>query len=163
MKQPIGFIGLGNMGLPMANNLIDAGYKLKVYNRTAEKAQSLIAKGAELAQTSTDAVTPGGIMITMLPNDHIVEGTVLGDDGILKQLGRDGIHLSMSTLSPATVEKLAQAHQQAGAYYLASPVLGRPDVAQAGKLNICLSGDSAAKEKVQPLLEVLGQKVYDFG
>ena len=163
MQQAIGFIGLGNMGLPMATNLIDAGYKLKVYNRTAEKAQPLIDKGAELANTPPDAVTPGGVVVTMLPDDRIVESVVLGKDGILKQLGKDGIHLSMSTLSPATADKLAQAHQEAGAYYLASPVLGRPDVAEAGKLNICLSGNPAAKERVQPLLEVLGQKVYDFG
>ena len=163
MKQPIGFIGLGNMGLPMANNLLDAGYKLKVYNRTAEKAQPLIDKGAELADTPLDAVTPGGIVITMLPNDRIVESIVLGEDGILRKLGKDGIHLSMSTLSPATAKKLAQAHQDINAYYLASPVLGRPDVASEGNLNICVSGNSAAKERVKPLLEVLGQKVYDFG
>ena len=163
MKQPIGFIGLGNMGLPMASNLIDAGYKLKVYNRTAEKAQPLIDKGAELAETPADVVTPGGIVITMLPNDDVVESTVLKEDGILPYLGKDGIHLSMSTLSPATANKLAQAHQEVNAYYLASPVLGRPDVAQAGQLNICLSGNPDAKKRVQPLLEVLGQKVYDFG
>ena len=163
MKQPIGFIGLGNMGLPMANNLIDAGYKLKVYNRTAEKAQLLIEKGAELANTPLDAITPGGIVITMLPNDRVVESVVLGEDGILRKLGKDGIHLSMSTLSPATAKKLAQAHQDTNAYYLASPVLGRPDVASEGKLNICLSGNPTAKERVQPVLEALGQKVYDFG
>ena len=163
MKQPIGFIGLGNMGMPMASNLIDAGYKLKVYNRTAEKAQPLIDRGAELADTPLDVVIEGGIVITMLPNDKVVENVVLGEGGILQRLGKDGIHLSMSTLSPATANKLAQAHQDVNAYYLASPVLGRPDVAQAGQLNICLSGNPDAKKRVQPLLEVLGQKVYDFG
>ncbi len=163
MKQPIGFIGLGNMGLPMATNLINAGYKLKVYNRTAKKAQPLIEQGAELAETPADAVTPGSIVITMLSNDRAVESVVLEEDGILKQLGDDGIHLSMSTIAPSTAEKLAQAHQEAGSYYLASPVLGRPNAADAGKLNICLSGNSTAKERVQPLLEVMGQKVYDFG
>ena len=163
IKQPISFIGLGNMGLPMANNLIDAGYQLIVYNRTAEKARPLVDKGAELAETVSDAVTPGGIVITMLPNDSVVESVVFEEDGILQQLGKEGIHLSMSTLSPATADKLTQAHQDLGAYYLASPVLGRPDFAEAGKLNICLAGDPAAKERVKPLLEVLGQKVYDFG
>ena len=163
MKQPIGFIGLGNMGLPMAANLIDAGYKLKVYNRTAKKARPLIEKGAELADTPLDAIAPGGIVITMLPNDNVVESIVLGENGILQKLGKDGIHLSMSTLSPATAKKLATAHQDIGAYYLASPVLGRPDVAEAGKLNVCLSGNSAAKERVRSILKVLGQKVYDFG
>ena len=163
MKQPIGFIGLGNMGLPMATNLINAGYKLKVYNRTAQKAQPLIEKGAELANTPPDVATPGGIVITMLPNDDVVESTVLGENGILSYLGKDGIHLSMSTLSPATAEKLAKTHSSAGSYYLASPVLGRPDAAEAGKLYICLSGNPNAKKRVQPLLKILGQKVYDFG
>ena len=163
MKQPIGFIGLGNMGLPMATNLIDAGYKLKVYNRTAEKAQPLVEKGAELADSPADAIVTGGIVITMLPNDRVVENVFLLDNGVLEKLGEEGIHLSMSTLSPTTAEKLAKAHQKAGAYYLGSPVLGRPDVAEAGKLNICLSGNNKAKERVKPLLEVLGQKVYDFG
>ena len=163
MKQPIGFIGLGNMGIPMATNLIDAGFELKVYNRTAEKAQPLIDKGATLADSPAEAITTGGIVITMLPNDRIVKEIFLSGDGILEKLGQDGIHLSMSTLSPAAAVELGKAHQEVGAYYLGSPVLGRPDVAVAGKLNICLSGNSKAKERVQPLLEILGQKVYDFG
>lgn len=163
MNEPIGFIGLGNMGLPMAINLVEAGYTLEVYNRTPQKAQPLIEKGAKLKNTSGEVVSSKGIVITMLPNDRVVEKVVFGENGILKQLGEESIHLSMSTLSPAIAKKLAQAHEKKGAYYLAAPVLGRPDVAEAGKLNICLSGNSIAKKRVQPLLEVLGDKVYDFG
>ena len=163
MSELIGFIGLGNMGLPMATNLVEAGYTLQVYNRTPQKAQPLVEKGAKLKNTSGEVVKSKGVVITMLPNDRIVEEVVFSENGILEQLGDESIHLSMSTLSPATAEKLTRAHEKKGAYYIAAPVLGRPDVAEAGKLNICLSGSSIAKKRVQPLLKVLADKVYDFG
>ncbi len=81
----------------------------------------------------------------------------------MSKLGTDGIHLSMSTVSPATAQKLAQLHQQQGSHYLASPVFGRPDAVVARKLWICLSGNGAAKERVRPMLDKLGQGVFDFG
>jgi 3-hydroxyisobutyrate dehydrogenase-like beta-hydroxyacid dehydrogenase len=163
MNKVIGFVGLGNMGLPMASNLIEAGYTLRVYNRTAEKAQPLIAQGAELADNPANVVEPDGIAITMLSNDQALEEVVLGENGILHKLGSGGIHLSMSTVSSATANKLAKHHKQRGAHYLAAPVFGRPDAAAARKLWICLSGNGVAKERVLPLLNILGQGVFDFG
>ena len=163
MNNIIGFVGLGNMGLPMASNLVEAGYTLRVYNRTAEKAQQLIAQGAELADNPANVVEPDGIAITMLSNDQALEEVVLGENGILDKLGSGGIHLSMSTVSSATANKLAKHHEQRGAHYLAAPVFGRPDAAAARKLWICLSGNGVAKERVLPLLNVLGQGVCDFG
>lgn len=163
MSEIIGFIGLGSMGLPMATNLTESGYKLRVYNRTAQKAQPLAQKGAEVANSPAEVVEPGGIVITSLANDQALEEVVLGENGILSKLGTDGIHLSMSTVSPATAQKLAQLHQQQGSHYLASPVFGRPDAVVARKLWICLSGNGAAKERVRPMLDKLGQGVFDFG
>jgi len=163
MNNIIGFVGLGNMGLPMASNLVEAGYTLRVYNRTAEKAQPLIAQGAELADKPANVVEPDGIAITMLSNDQALEEVVLGENGILDKLGSGGIHLSMSTVSSATANKLAKHHKQRGAHYLAAPVFGRPDAAAARKLWICLSGNGVAKERVLPLLNILGQGVFDFG
>lgn len=163
MNQVIGFVGLGSMGLPMATNLLLAGFSLQVYNRTPEKAQPLIAQGARLVNSPGDVVESGGIVITMLANDQALEEVVLGENGILDKLGAGGIHLSMSTVSPATAQKLAQHHEQRGSDYLAAPVFGRPDAAAASKLWICLSGNGAAKERVLPLLNVLGQGVRDFG
>ncbi|MBV8883458.1 MAG: NAD(P)-dependent oxidoreductase [Chroococcidiopsidaceae cyanobacterium CP_BM_RX_35] len=163
MDKPIGFIGLGNMGLAMATNLVQAGYTLQVYNRTAEKAQPLIAQGAKLGDRPSDVVEPDGIVITMLANDQALTEVVLGTDGILERLGPGGLHLSMSTVLPATAHNLAEHHEQRGSHYLASPVFGRPDAAAARKLWICLSGNEAAKERVLPVLNVLGQGVYDFG
>jgi len=134
MSTSIGFVGLGNMGLPLATNLVKAGYKLRVYNRTTEKAQPLLEQGAELGNTPADVVQPGGIVVTMLANDQALEEVVLGENGILEKLGADGIHVSMSTVSPVTVHKLAQEHEQRGSYYVAAPVFGRPDAAAAAKL-----------------------------
>jgi 3-hydroxyisobutyrate dehydrogenase-like beta-hydroxyacid dehydrogenase len=159
----VGFIGLGSMGLPIAMNLLESGYKLRVYNRTLQKAQPLVDKGAELGKSPADVVEPGGIVISMLANDQALEDVVLGENGILEKLGNGGIHISMSTISPTTAQNLAQQHEQKGTHYLAAPVFGRPDAAAARKLWICLSGNGAAKERVLPLLNVLGQKVFDFG
>jgi 3-hydroxyisobutyrate dehydrogenase-like beta-hydroxyacid dehydrogenase len=163
VNEVISFIGLGSMGLPIAMNLLESGYNLRVYNRTAQKAQPLVEKGAELVSNPADVVEPGSIAISMLANDQAVEEVVLGENGILEKLGSGGVHISISTVSPTTAEKLAQQHQQQGSHYLAAPVFGRPDAAAARKLWICLSGNAAAKERALPLLNVLGQKVFDFG
>ncbi|SRR6266446_2269210 len=163
MSEQIGFIGLGNMGQPMARNLLNAGFALRVYNRNASKAEPLVAQGAQQVFKPSDVVEPGGIVITMVANDSALESVVLGEDGFLERLGPNGIHLSMSTVSPATARKLADLHAKHGSIYLAAPVFGRPEAAAARKLWICLSGTQPGKERVQPILNVLGQGVFDFG
>lgn len=157
----VGFIGLGAMGLPMASNLLTAGHKLRLYNRTGSKADALIKHGAELMSTSAAAATPGGIVITMLADDAAVEAVVLG--GLAERLGAGGIHISMSTIAPATSRRLAQYHAENGSTYVAAPVFGRPDAAHAKRLWICTSGPHDAKHKVRPILEAMGQKIFDFG
>ena len=105
MSETIGFIGLGNLGLPLASNLLHAGYALRVYNRTASKADSLVARGAHQATRPADAVTTGGIVATIVWDDAALE-SVVTSDGFLEQLGSGGIHLSMSTVLPETSKKL---------------------------------------------------------
>src|SRR5438270_10269433 len=99
MSEPIGFIGLGHLGLPVATNLLKAGYPLRVYNRTASKAESLVAQGAHLARRPVDAVTSGGIVATLVWDDVALESIVMSG-GFLEHLGPGGIHLSMSTVLP---------------------------------------------------------------
>jgi 3-hydroxyisobutyrate dehydrogenase-like beta-hydroxyacid dehydrogenase len=161
-KETIGFIGLGNMGLQMAINLVKAGFRLRVYNRTAEKAQPLLERGALLARSPADAAVPGGIVVTMLTDDHALEDVTLGASGFLEGLG-GGVHLSMSTIAPHTARRLAGLHQERGAKYVASPVFGKPDVAAQGKLWIASSGDTATKQRARPIQEAIGQRVVDFG
>ena len=163
MDQHIGFIGLGSMGVPMAINLLESGHSLRVYNRSPEKAQPLLEKGAKVVNTPAEVVEPGGLVITMLANDQALEAVTIGENGFLNTLGSDGIHLSMSTVSPALSKKLAEQHDRQGSHYLAAPVFGRPDAAAARKLRIVLSGKAVAKERVKPVLERLGQDIFDFG
>ncbi len=161
MKEKIAFIGLGAMGQGMALHLLEEGHRLKVFNRTKEKAQPLMESGAEVAESAIDAVEPGGVLITMLADDTAVETVASAE--VLRKLGKGGIHVSMSTLSPAGVAKLAKRHSESGVEYLGCPVFGRPDAARAGKLWLCVAGKSTAKREVQPLLDAMGQGVFDFG
>lgn len=163
MENKIGFIGLGNMGLEMAKNLIAAGYHLQVHNRSMDKADELQQLGITRCKTPAEAAANVPVVITMLSDDEVVTETVIGKDGILQTLQQGGIHISMSTISPDASEKLAKEHQKAGSIYLAAPVFGRPEAAAAKRLWICVSGDKEAKASVQPILDALGQGVMDFG
>ena len=110
----VGFIGLGNMGSGMAANLLKAGHTLTVYNRTPARAEALVAQGATLAKTPSEAAR-GDVVITMLADDAAVESVVFGADGVLAGLKPGSIHISMSTISVALAERLASAHQAAEA------------------------------------------------
>jgi 3-hydroxyisobutyrate dehydrogenase-like beta-hydroxyacid dehydrogenase len=163
MPDTLGFIGLGNMGLPMARNLLAAGHALRVYNRTADKAQPLVEAGAQLVSSPAEAVEPGGIVLTMLADDAALNETVTGANGLLSRLGANGLHISHSTISPALATHLAELHQRQGSAYLAAPVFGRPEAAAARTLWIVTAGSPEAKQRARPLLDALGQGVFDFG
>jgi 3-hydroxyisobutyrate dehydrogenase-like beta-hydroxyacid dehydrogenase len=163
MSETIGFIGLGNMGTPMAANLLKAGFGLRVYNRTVSKAAPLVAKGATLAASSPDVAQPGGIVLTMLADDRAVEDMCVARQSFVERLAPDGIHVSLSTISPVTARRLTEHHAKYRVSYIASPVFGRPDAAQAARLWICVSGPAAAKNRVQPFLAAIGQGLFDFG
>ena len=163
MTETIGFIGLGNLGAPIAANLLAEGYRLRVFNRTAGKADALVAAGAERVARPADAVTPGGIVVTLLWDDASVE-QVVAADGFLERLGPEGVHVSMSTISPEGSQRIAAQHAAAGAQFMEAPVFGRPEAAKARKLWIPIAGPHAAKARVRPLLEAMGaQGVYDLG
>lgn len=163
MPQQISFIGLGKMGEPIARNLLKAGYDLRVYNRSTEKAEALVAEGAQRAEVPFEAVEPGGVVFTMLSNDVAVKEVVAGEHGFLHRLGHEGVHVSLSTISPETSRELARLHAEYGSQYVASPVFGRPDAAAARKLWLCVSGPEEAKARVRPFLEAIGQGSFDYG
>jgi 3-hydroxyisobutyrate dehydrogenase-like beta-hydroxyacid dehydrogenase len=163
MSETIGFIGLGNMGHPIAANLLKAGFHVHVYNRSAEKARPLVEQGAHQVSRPCDVVEPGGIVVSIVANDSALESITLGEGGILERLGPDGIHISMSTVAPATAQKLTEEHTKRGCFYVAAPVFGRPDAAAAGNLWVCVAGAYTAKERIKPILEAIGQGIFDFG
>jgi 3-hydroxyisobutyrate dehydrogenase-like beta-hydroxyacid dehydrogenase len=162
MAQTVAFVGIGAMGGPMAMNLLKAGFEVTAYNRTSEKLAALKNAGARTADRHAAAVTPGGIVVTMVSNDQVLKELVAGDGGVAVALGA-GTHISMSTISPDTARELANLHSRHGGRYLAAPVFGRPEAAAAAKLWICQSGAAKAKQAARPLLEAMGQSVRDFG
>jgi len=160
----LGFIGLGNLGTPIAENLIDKGHSLIVYNRTAAKAQPLADKGATVAGSVKELAAASDIVFTIVSDDAALNDITLNADGIAANLKQGGIHVSMSTILPATSTQLAGIHQQHGNHYVAAPVLGRPEAARARKANFLLSGDASVAAIVKPLLiDGGGANVFDFG
>ena len=155
----VGFLGLGRMGSGMAANLVDAGHAVTIYNRTAGKAESLIARGATLAPQVADACQ-GDAVITMLADDAALEDIVFGDRGVIASLHPDALHIGMSTISVAMSERLADAHARARQRYVAAPVFGRPEAAAGAKLFIVAAGAPDAVSDCQPLFAVLGQKTF---
>lgn len=158
-----GFIGLGNMGLGMARNLVKAGHTLTVWNRTRDRAQPLEGSGLAVANTPGGAASGAEALITMLADDQALEEVAFGSAGILEALPADAVHISMSTVSVAISRRLSVAHREKGQHYVAAPVFGRPDAAAAAKLFIVAAGPAAQIERCRPLLDALGQKTFVAG
>jgi 3-hydroxyisobutyrate dehydrogenase-like beta-hydroxyacid dehydrogenase len=157
----IGFIGLGHMGSAIAGNLVKAGHDVTVWNRSADKAQTLVEAGAHLAETPAGAAS-GQIVFTMLANDAAVEQVVFGDDGILTSPSHP-LHVSMSTISVALAERLTEAHKAAGGDYVSATVFGRPEAAKAATLAVVAAGDDKAMATCEPLFAVIGQRTFKVG
>jgi 3-hydroxyisobutyrate dehydrogenase-like beta-hydroxyacid dehydrogenase len=155
----IGFIGLGQMGTGMAANLVKAGHRVTVYNRTPAKAAPLAELGATVAASIADACR-GDAVMTMLADDAAVEGAAIGDGGIIASLAPNAIHISCSTISVALSERLEHAHAHAGQRYVAAPVFGRPEAAAAAKLFIVAAGPADVVGAVQPLFDAMGQRTF---
>src|SRR5271168_1547158 len=157
-----GLIGLGNMGAGIARSLLRAGHHITVYNRTSARADALRSDGAAVATTVAEACR-AGIVLTMVADDAALESTVYGDGGILSALPRGGVHVSLSTISTALSERLAAAHAKAGQDFLAAPVFGRPEAAEAAKLAVVVAGPLAVVEKCKPLFAAMGPRLLVAG
>lgn len=158
----IAFLGLGTMGLPMAANLVKAGYQVQGWNRSAGPGEKLSALGAINAATAPDAAKDADVLISMLADDNATRSTLL-EGNVLATLKPGAVHINMATISVDLAVELARLHQARNVGYLAAPVLGRVNVAEAGQLNILAAGERALLAKVQPLLDVLGQKTWPLG
>jgi 3-hydroxyisobutyrate dehydrogenase-like beta-hydroxyacid dehydrogenase len=155
----VGFIGLGHMGQAMARNLLKAGHRVFVYNRTRSRAEELRDEGAEVADSPAGACK-GDIVITMLADDDAVEEVVLGSGGVIRALHENAIHLSMSTITVGFSEVLTEAHYAAGQHFVAAPVFGRPEAAAAAKLFIVAAGEAEPLDRCKPVFDDLGQKTF---
>lgn len=160
----IGFIGLGHLGTPIAENLVASGHQLLVYNRTASKTATLTNKGATACASVKELAAGCTIIFTIVSDDKALTSICEGADGLLANMQPGTLHISMSTILPQTAKELADKHAQQGFHYLASPVFGRPEAARARKLNVVLSGGEAIRKQAEPLLKDAGAAgVWDFG
>ena len=145
----IAFIGLGHMGAGIAGCILKAGHEMTVWNRTAAKADPLVARGARLAPSAAAAAAGADLVVTVLMDDASVLEMV--QDSLLAAMKPGAIHLCATTISPACADRLADLHARSGTRYVAGPVIGRPDAAAAGQLATYLAGAPDAVEAVKPV------------
>lgn len=162
MTMTIGFLGLGGMGAAMAANLVRAGHRVRVWNRSPDPVARLVDAGASACDSPAAAARGADLLISMLADDRATREVVI-DGGALAALGPGAVHASMATISVALSRELAAAHAARGAGYVAAPVLGRTDAAAAAKLNILAAGDAALLDRLQPVFDVLGARTWRFG
>jgi 3-hydroxyisobutyrate dehydrogenase-like beta-hydroxyacid dehydrogenase len=159
----IGFLGLGKMGMPIARRLLAAKHEVTVWNRTPERAEVLVAEGAQRAATPAEAARAGDTVLTMLFDDAAHEEVMFGSGGVLDALRPGGLHVSLSTVSVALSERLTQEHACRGQKFVAAPVFGRPNVAEEGRLWIVVAGADDAVAQARPLLEPLSRGISVVG
>lgn len=164
----IGFLGLGKMGEPMARRLAAARYDLTVWNRTHARTAPLAGDGAQIAATPADVARSCDVVMTMLFDDAAHEEVLFGPkglpvNGLLGALRPGALHIAMSTISVGLSERLAAEHARRGQGYVAAPVFGRPNVAEAGKLWIAMAGADDAIAKARPLMEPLSRGISVVG
>src|SRR5262249_35621744 len=155
-----GLIGLGNMGTAFAERLLEGGYDLLVYNRTAAKAEPLAARGAAVADTAEELAQRVDVVLTSLPNDQALE-SVAEEAG--EAVRPDGGRVDLSTVSRGAWARVAGLADEASVAYLRAPVSGNPTVVRAGNLSIIVSGPRETLEKVEPILEAIGPTVQYVG
>jgi 3-hydroxyisobutyrate dehydrogenase-like beta-hydroxyacid dehydrogenase len=159
----IGFLGLGAMGHAMARRLLDAGHEITVFNRTASKADDLVADGARFAPTPAGVSTDAEIVFSMLFDDATTQAGTFGPDGIATAMRPDTIHVCCSTLSLDQARRLRDGHAERSQAYVTATVLGRPPAAIAGELFVIVGGAEHLRSRIEPALKTFGQRVFVAG
>ena len=158
----VGLIGLGKMGTGIAKSLLRAGHRVTAFNRTRARAEALRADGATVAGSVAEACRDEAVL-TMVADDAALEAVVAGEGGVLGSLRRGGIHVSLSTTSTALSDRLAAEHSKAGQEFVAAPVFGRPEAAEAAKLAVVAAGPATSVQRCKPLFEAMGPKLFVVG
>ncbi|RQR35449.1 3-hydroxyisobutyrate dehydrogenase [Burkholderia sp. Bp9143] len=159
----IGFIGLGNMGLPMAKNLLKANHRLKVFDLNPAALEAAEAFGAAVATHAIDAAQDVDAVITMLPNGQVVESTYLGDSGILRTANRNPVYIDCSTIDPGSSRTIAEAAHRHGREVVDAPVSGGIMGAREGTLCFIVGGEAETVERIDPILRAMGKSVIHAG
>ncbi|HKF50174.1 MAG TPA: NAD(P)-dependent oxidoreductase [Terracidiphilus sp.] len=159
----IGFLGTGKMGIPMGLRLIAAGHELSVWNRSEGRTEPLLREGAIQAGTPAEAELGADAVITMLFDDYAHEQVLFGPNGLMDALAPPTLHISCSTISVALSERLTREHEERGIPFIAAPVFGRPNVAEAGKLWTVAAGPDEGIARARPLLEAFSRGISVVG
>jgi 3-hydroxyisobutyrate dehydrogenase-like beta-hydroxyacid dehydrogenase len=166
-KAKIGLIGLGLMGRPMGMNLLKAGHALTVWNRTAARADELLAAGATLAGSPKEAAASCDVLLSIVSDPPALEGVLWGDGGkdagALAGLKSGSTYIDSSTVSPALARKIAAACAERGVRFLDAPVTGGDWGAKKGELVFMVGGDAGALKDVEPILGVMGKRWFHLG
>jgi 3-hydroxyisobutyrate dehydrogenase-like beta-hydroxyacid dehydrogenase len=159
----VGLIGLGLMGKPMGMNLLKAGFPLTVWNRTASRADELVAAGAKLAPSPRELGANSEIVLSIVSDPAALEEVLWGQKGAMQGFQRGGIYVDSSTVSPTLARKVASACEERGVRFLDAPVTGGDWGAKKGELVFMVGGDAATLTEIEPVLRVLGKKWFQLG
>jgi len=163
MNGKIGIVGLGTMGMPMARNLIKAGFVVTVYNRTPAKAVKMAEEGAIQAMSPRDVGATNPIIITIVSDTPDVENVILGPEGVSQRLRPDSVVVDMSTISPEATRNIARQLREKGCHMLDAPVSGGEQGAIDGTLAIMVGGDTKILDRCRPALEAVGKSIVHVG
>lgn len=159
----IGFIGLGNMGGPMASNLLKAGHDIRAFDIVQDALAKLASEGARACGTAADAASDVEVLVSMLPASAHVEALYLGNEGILRAISKDTLVIDCSTIAPSSARRVCQAAAGVGIEMLDAPVSGGVGGAVGGTLTFIVGGSPSAMERAKPILEAMGKNVFHAG
>lgn len=159
----IGFVGIGQMGLPLCTNLVRAGFDVRVFDAHPAAVESVSGEGATPAESLADLGAWTEVVVTALPSPTVSEAVIAGDDGLLPHLGRDSVIIEMSTVSPSLVRDLASRCLEHGVHFLDCGMSGGPGGARDASLALMVGGDTAVLERVRPVLEAMGSNIVHCG
>ncbi len=163
-KSVVGFVGLGKMGLPMARRVVEGGYPVVGFDMSASAADEAVGFGAQKAGCPAEAAAQsGGIVITMLPNIHVVRSAALGDDGIASRRAAGSLLIDMSSSAPQGTVELGETLRERGIALIDAPVSGGVPKAKTGELAIMVGGADAAVERAMPILQTMGKRIFRTG
>jgi 3-hydroxyisobutyrate dehydrogenase-like beta-hydroxyacid dehydrogenase len=162
MRMRIGFLGLGTMGEPIANNLRKAGHELTVWNRTRSKADHIVSKGGKLARTPRECATGKDLVLTCVSDEKALEAVLDGPDGALAGLTRGDILVDMTTAGTRSARSVASRAGDRGAAFLASPILGSKHAAEQAQVVLLVGGAGPAREKARPALHAVSARIIEL-
>jgi 3-hydroxyisobutyrate dehydrogenase len=163
MATSVGFIGVGNMGNPMAGNVLKSGFPLTVFDLNPAAASNLVAAGARKGGSVQDVLDQSEIVMTCLPASPDVETLYLGSGGLIERARRDTILIDLSSVLPSTPRKVEPKARERGVHFLEAPVSGGVSGARAATLAVMVGGDAAILERARPVLRAIGPNIFHVG